>query len=48
MSALSLPFLTPATLADGSPVALAVHEAKVPWRGNEHLVDVLASHKAAR
>ncbi len=45
VSALSLPFLstTPASLADGSTVALAVHEAKVSWHGNERPVDVLAS-----
>ncbi len=52
VSALSLPFLstTPAAnaSADGSMVASAVHEARVPWHGNVRPVDVLASNEASR
>lgn len=46
--ALSLPLLgsAPATLADGSTVALEVHEAVVAWHGSPRLVECLMAEGA--
>jgi predicted aspartyl protease len=44
IAALSLPYIRPqpATLADGSPIMLALHELTLLWDGEERQVEVLA------
>jgi clan AA aspartic protease len=49
VAALGLPYIgpQPATLADGSPIMLALYELTLLWDGEERLVEVLAMEGAA-